>query len=126
VKIHLLRSHKNDFQKTFDRSKFHGKFDRIIFGTGATQVVEKWDDWTKLLSDDSHVWFELIEFLHVCDLETKKEIRTKIGEFVKKFQDLTEIEYNEILSKNGPHHLHFIKKKLIEIVEEGEDLKRIE
>lgn len=64
--------------------------------------------------------------MHVCDLETKKEIRNKIGEFVKKFKDLTEIEYNEILSKNGPHHLHLIKKKLIEIVEEGDDLKRIE
>lgn len=35
IKFHLIRSHKDEFKKTFDRSKFQNKFDRIIFGSGA-------------------------------------------------------------------------------------------
>lgn len=76
-----------------------------------------------MLTDEGHVWFELIEYLHVVDLETKKQVRTKIEEFGRKHEDLVEIPYNEILSKNGDHHLHL--KKKIKLIEEGEELKRI-
>jgi len=65
--------------------------------------------------------------LHIVDLDTKKEIRTKILDFTKKFKDLEYIEHNDILSKNGgatgAHHLHLIKKKIQEI---DADFKRIE
>jgi len=61
IKFHLIRSHKKEFRKTFDRTKFENKFDRIIFGSGAYQLVENWEDWTKLVADNGHVWFELLE-----------------------------------------------------------------
>jgi len=73
-------------------------------------MVEEYKQWTDLLSKDAHVWYEDYDYLSVLDKPSRKILSKHIRDHGDK-QGLYEIPHSNILSKNGPHHVHFRFRK---------------